>query len=353
MIYARRGQHEEAVELYKEALDRGPTDPTQVHFNLSLSLHSIGRYKEGWEHHGKRDKNRSNKALWVPVRRFVRPMFAMQPAPAVVHVHAESGAGDNIALWRFIPMLVQRGYTVRHETRRDLVKLSQDSLPDVETMELALDWPGTLGIKDFQYHAPIGELPRIFGIEVDTVPWNGPYVKADPTLAQKYRGVPKIGIAWSSGIIIDGLAWLKRYGELKSLSFKQVEPIIRALPVNSFVSLQVGAARKENDIIADVLPEEPSWAETAALIDNLDLVITPDTGLAHLAGAMGKPTWLMMHMHNQGWHFMAERPGAPWNEASPWYPSMRVFRQRSGSWQPVVQSVVDALRHGVALEAAE
>jgi ADP-heptose:LPS heptosyltransferase len=96
--------------------------------------------------------------------------------------------------------------------------------------------------------------------------------------------------------------------------------------------------------VLDVLPESPSWDETAALIENLDLVITVDTGVAHLAGAMGKPTWVVMQQDGASWHFMCEREGAAWNEASPWYPSIRIFRQpKPYDWNGAIAKVVKAL----------
>ncbi len=192
---------------------------------------------------------------------------------------------------------------------------------------------------------PVGELPYLFGTEVGTVPWNEPYIKAAPEEVKKYeRYEGKIGIAWSAGVRETLGFWTRRYGQLKSLSFELIKPII--LPnLDRFISLQVGPPRLENLSIEDVLPEDPTWSDTAALIENLDLVITPDTGLAHLAGAMGKPTWIMMHGYNSGWHFMCERPGAPWNEKSPWYPSVRLFRQKvPGDWKSVIDSIVKELK---------
>jgi len=95
------------------------------------------------------------------------------------------------------------------------------------------------------------------------------------------------------------------------------------------------------------LPEKPSWDDTAALIENLDLVIAVDTGVAHLAAAMGKPVWVMMQRDGASWHFLCYREGASWNEKSPWYPSIRVFRQHAfntpGYWDEVVADVARAL----------
>jgi tetratricopeptide (TPR) repeat protein len=354
VMEARFQNHERAIELFKEALERGASDPSLVAFHLSMSLHSIGKYKEGWKYHAMRKDNRSRPALFVPMRRFDRPLFAMQDAPAVVHVHAESGAGDNISMWRYLILLAKLDYTVRYECRDELFNLARDSLTPhgIEVVPMALDYPGALRLKPFDYHIPVGELPHAFGTDIDTVPWIGPYVKADSGYCT-FDHDPEwtVGIAWSAGVRTDE-PWIKRYGELKSLHFSDIVPIVRDRWEN-FVSLQVGPPAAENNRIDGILTPDASWAETAALVDNLHLVITPDTGLAHLAGAMGKPTLLMMHAHNLGWHFMSETPGAKWNRRSPWYPSVLIYRQHGGKWDRVVKEIAADLKSGAWMDELE
>jgi ADP-heptose:LPS heptosyltransferase len=121
--------------------------------------------------------------------------------------------------------------------------------------------------------------------------------------------------------------------------------LLPLLNIDKFISLQVGHGRDAHKsiLIDDVLPANPTWDDTASLISTLDLVITVDTGVAHLAAAMGKPVWLMLH--NQGtWHWMAERPGSPWNTRSAWYLSVRIFRQqKANEWGDVIDEVRAAL----------
>ncbi len=104
------------------------------------------------------------------------------------------------------------------------------------------------------------------------------------------------------------------------------------------------------DWVLDVLPEQPSWDDTAALVENLDLVITVDTAMAHLSGAMDKPVWVMCMKDAMSWHFLCERPGASWNTASPWYPSARVFRQHRFNephfWDEVIADINEELKSG-------
>jgi len=195
----------------------------------------------------------------------------------------------------------------------------------------------------FDYHCPMLSLPAVLKTDIDTVPWNGAYITANPDLVREYRSrLPeecKIGLCWSSGIRKEGL-WISEYGSRKSMHFKDLSPL---LAHGSFVSLQVGPEREQNDSINDVLPEKPTWDDTAALVAGLELIITVDTSVAHLAGAMGKPTWLMMHTEGS-WHWMVARPDALWNETSPWYPSVRIFRQTAvRDWCNVIAKITEEL----------
>jgi ADP-heptose:LPS heptosyltransferase len=141
--------------------------------------------------------------------------------------------------------------------------------------------------------------------------------------------------------------WMEQYGQMKSMHFDDLTPLLRLLDRgDTLVSLQVGDGRDEHHgAILDLMPVKPDWLETAALIENLDLVITVDTGVAHLAGAMGKPVWVMTQRDGTSWHFMCYREGASWNTASPWYPSARIFRQHEGpgNWADVVADIARAL----------
>ena len=359
MVAYREHRHEDAIELYDQAIAAGCRDQPVTHWNKSLALHAIGRYREGWVEHENREFQKSNPALYLPMRRFTIPRWKGEPAlkydgtQAIIHVHYEAGAGDNLACVRYLRELTERGYKVRYETADEMVDLMRTSFPDVMIMPKAADYPGALGIPAFDYHVPIGSLPAVFGTEVDTVPWSGPYISADPALVEKVKlntgGTPVVGLCWSSGIR-DGV-WMGEFGRRKSMHFDTVWPIVVAARRcgKEIISLQVGPERAQhNGQILDLLPKRPTWSETAALIANLDLVITVDTAVAHLAGAMGKPVWLMCQRDATSWHFLCWRPDAPWNERSPWYPSMKIFRQREFDrphhWSDVVAEIAEELR---------
>jgi len=355
----REGRHEDAIALYDEALEAGVSEPATCHWNKSLSLHALGRYREGWKEHTWRSVERTQLPLYVPVNRFDSPMWNGEPAlsnddcvnlksPARIHVHAEAGFGDNLCCARYLQLMVDDGYDVRYEAYENMLSLMQRSFPGVKVVPQAIDYPGAIGIEAFDYHIPIGELPHVFGTEVDTVPSFGPYLHADPDLVAKYcRSLPlsercrSVGLCWSSGIR-EGL-WIARYGKRKSMHFDDLKPLLDVDGFD-FISLQVGPERTQNRLAEDVLPEKPSWDDTAALVANLDLVISVDTAVVHLAGAMGKPVWLLNSAEPGSWHWMAERPGSPWNERSPWYPSVKIYRQQKvGEWDELVRRVANDL----------
>ncbi len=325
-----------------------------------MSFLAIGRYKEGWAEHEFRKTEPNNPALSLSFNRFTRPLFAGQSPEieengnkrkAIILIHAEAGMGDNIAFSRFLRNFVAKGYHVRYEAHPEMLDLMQRSFPEVEVIPRAPDFPGAIGIKNFDYHLPLGSMAHVLGMDLDTIPTFDHYLTPNPELVNKYAGLlpsigKKVGLCWSSGIREYGI-WIAEYGRRKSMHFNTLSPLLK-LP-KAFVSLQVGPERAQMEGwqaigIHDVLPEKPNWDDTAALIANLDLVITVDTAVAHLAGAMGKPTWLMMQQDGASWHFMTERPGAPWNERSPWYPSIRIFRQKKpGDWSDVVDRVAKEL----------
>jgi len=358
MIANRTGEHEKAIGLFDQALEAGCNNQATAHWNKSLSLHALGRYKEGWTEHEWRRQETNNPALSICFQRFTRPLWDHEPPPALLHIHAEAGAGDNICYARFLSEFVRRGYQVRYETHEALMSLMQRSFPDVEVVKRAADYPGAVGIKNFDYHIPIGTIPHLLGTDIDTVPWEGPYLKPDPELTDWYgRMLPKrnlkVGLCWSSGIREYGI-WLMEYGKRKSMHYDQIAPIVVQLGTMHacMVSLQTGPERKQlfrpSPLVADLLPANPSFDDTAALIANLDLVITVDTAVAHLAGAMGKPVWIMAQRDGASFHFMCWHQGFAWNEASPWYPSARLFRQHRFNephvWYEVVSDVADAVQ---------
>lgn len=360
LIAYRESEHEQAIALYRLAIDRGVEDPEQVNWNMSLALHAIGQYIEGFELAEARGRQKADQMMRVVMNRFTVPALTRKEMigrePLKIHVHHEMGNGDAIAMARYLDPLVGLGHEVTLETMDSMVDLFARSFPEVRVVPRAIDYPGSLSVPvPFDRQITTLSLPYLFGTSVNTVPWNGTYLKPDPKLVQRYNttmgwadGRPpalKVGLCWSSGIREDGL-WISRYGKAKSMHFNDLNLLRNTVAHDTcLVNLQIGPERAQHrGLLVDVLPSKPSWDETAALVANLDMVVTVDTAVAHLAGAMGKPTFLLMQKDGATWHFMCERPGAFWNERSPWYPSIRIFRQRTaGVWSDVVSSAASAI----------
>lgn len=368
MATYREAHHEAAITMYDAAIAGGCYDPSLARWNKSLALHSIGRYREGWEAHEHRGRQKTDGAMALVMNRFQAPAWTTRTGPCRLHVHQEMGHGDTIAMARYLPQLLEEGHDVRLEVNDSMVGLMARSFPRVQVMAKAVDYPGALGLPPFDFHVPMLSLPDLFRTDIDTVPWPGPYLRPSDTLASFYREklanvahreTRKVGLCWSSGIRTEGL-WIGEYGRRKSMPLEELSRVCN--DDDAFVSLQSGPERAElaeptfdhrrscEEIVHDLLPKRPQWDDTAALIANLDLVITVDTAVAHLAGAMGVPVWIMMQRDGQSWHFMCWRPGASWNEASPWYPSARIFRQhefnRPHIWDDVIRDVAAALAGG-------
>jgi hypothetical protein len=195
----------------------------------------------------------------------------------------------------------------------------------------------------FDYHIPIMSLPRAFGTVLATIPLQVPYLHAVPTATDAWRS----RLASHGTRLKVGLAWAgnpkHRRDRARSCAIERLAPLLESTPC-AFYSLQKAAAAAEvvkldasGERVCDYSGELETFADTAAFIGALDLVISVDTAVAHLAGALGKPVWILLPFAAD-WRWLQER------EDSPWYPSARLFRQpRAGDWDSVIESVAAAL----------
>jgi hypothetical protein len=344
MVAYREGRHEDAIILYDRAISNGVNDPKMAEWNKSLALQSIGRYREGWAASESRFTQTTDPTMAKLEKRFQRPVWKGETNPMRVHLHHEMGFGDVIAMCRYIPLMHEMGHTLSIEVNDSLISLLKRSFPYVHVLPKALDYPGALGLPDFDMHVPMLSLPAIFKTDVDTVPWSGPYLKPPAHVVARDVRRPLVGLCWSSGIRHESL-WLKEYGTRKSMSFETLWKGIGRCDA-TFVTLQIDQEvpsfvnlgdRLDAPSVLDLFKDDPTWDDTAAIVQNLDLVITVDTSIAHLAGALGKPTWVMMHTEGS-WHWMTKRLD------SPWYPTARLFRQeRPHQWDGVVAQVASEL----------
>ena len=203
-------------------------------------------------------------------------------------------------------------------------------------------------LPDFDFHSPLLSLPYIFGTRLETIPARIPYINTDPALVQKWRNKIvsensdfRIGVAWSGNPA-------KATDRYRSCPLQFFQPIAGMEDITLY-SLQKGEASQqarefpESVKLVDFTDEIHDFLDTASFIENLDLVITVDTAVAHLAGALGKPVWILLPFVPD-WRWMKDR------EDSPWYPTMRLFRQPSiGDWQSVISQVEEALKKFIHL----
>ena len=331
---------EEAILAYRRAVDLAPDMP-EYRFNLALALLANGRLKEGFQEYEWRrriDKYRRD----VPA-----PEWDGEPLRGrTIVLHAEQGFGDALQFARYAPLVAAKGGRVILWVHRALVRLLA-TVPGV-TAAVASQPPHSA----FDVHAPLMSLPHLFGTELDTVPGDVPYIFPDPDAAaaweERLAGLPglKIGLVWAGNPRLHDrdAAEIDRH---RSLRLEQFAPLA-AISGVTFVSLQKGDSTGQAKAppaglrLVDWMDEVTDFADTAALVANLDLVISVDTSVVHLAGAMGKPVWILSRFDGC-WRWLENR------DDSPWYPTARLFRQPApGQWEPVLIKVADALRKQVA-----
>ncbi len=323
---------DEALASYDRALALRP-DYADAHFLKSLTSLVTGDFAKGWAGYEWRHK--------APIARLKPPALA-QPlwcgesdiAGRTILLHSEQGFGDSIQFCRYVPLLAARGARVVLQVEQPLCSLmaTLDGVAQVVAKGDALS--------EFDLHCPLPSLPFAFATRLETIPADGPYLRATDSAAAQWherladaRGL-KVGLAWS------GNPNHIRDRE-RSMPLAQLGPLLAQDA--TFVSLQKQYRPGEAEMLAlsgvrDFSAELNDFADTAALISTLDLVVTVDTGVAHLAGALGKPVWIMV-TYAPDWRWLHGR------DDSPWYQTARLFRQGdSRDWRDVVAHVRNALR---------
>jgi tetratricopeptide (TPR) repeat protein len=327
------GRADEALSCYRQAQSLNP-DYAEAHWNEALALLTLGDYPAGWQ-----------KYEWRWRREDYRPPQFVEPrwdgsdlAGRSILLHAEQGFGDTIQFARYAPLVKAKGASaVIVECQPTLVGLLR-KLKDVDSVIAREERTGV----DFDCHAPMLSLPGLIGTTIDSIPDTTPYLTADPVRSDVWR--QRLGS--EPGLRV-GLVW--RGSSQNSQDEKRSTPPrlwapLCSLPCVQCVSLQVDATPGELDSlraghgnIADFGAALTDWAETAALVSVLDLVISVDTAVAHLAGALGKPVWVLL-AYVAHWCWLSKRSD------SPWYKSARLYRQsESRAWGEVLDRVRDEL----------
>jgi tetratricopeptide (TPR) repeat protein len=323
-------QLDAAITSYRRAIDVRPDFP-DAHHNLALALLAQGDLAVGWAEYEWRWKT---SQLSEAQCGFAQPQWRGEPAAGkTLLIHAEQGFGDTIQFCRYTTLAAARGLQVVLEVQPPLVRLLR-GLPGVDrVLSRGEDLPA------FDLHCPMLSLPLAFATTLATIPATPSYLSTDAALAETWRTRlasvsepgPRIGLAWAGKP--SNLADLRR-----SMAPDRLAPLF-ALSGLRFVSLQQAGPKPPADVpMIDFMEEMIDFADTAALIANLDLVISVDTAVAHLAAALGKPVWLLDRF-DACWRWLDGR------RDSPWYPSLRLYRQRRpGDWDSVLAEVIHDLR---------
>jgi tetratricopeptide (TPR) repeat protein len=315
------------------------SDPehASAHHNLAHLLLVTGRLDEGWRHFEWR-----HALPTADRRRFVPPRWQGEPIEGrTLLIHAEQGLGDTLQFCRFVKLLAAMSNTSRarlvFEVQPQLRRLMSGFGTVAEIVARGEELPA------FDLHCPLMSLPGVLGMELETIPADIPYLTVEPERAALWRerlasleGL-RVGLVWAGGLRPERPD-LDRVDARRSMALERLAPLA-AIPGVSFVSLQKGKAAEAPGPLAlhDYSEALDDFADTAALIDALDLVIGVDTAVPHLAGALGKPVWLM-NRHDTCWRWLLDR------DDSPWYPTLRQFRQQTrGDWDSVVADVATAL----------
>ena len=322
---------EEALVCYDHALKLQPDDK-EVSWSRALVLLALGRFEEGWLCYEYR--NLRHKTLVA--RKYPKPLWwGKQPLKDQrLYIYWEQGLGDTIQFARYALLAVAAGAQVTLSIQDPLLRLFKDFDPSVTIIGQNDE------AAEFDLHCPLMTLPLAFGTRLETIPaWEDGYLTAPPDDVARWdqrlpAGRRRIGLVWSG-------SQTHANDANRSLALVKLSPLFQTDDV--WVSLQkevreADRAALEASGILDVSAELGDFADTAALISSLDLVISVDTSVAHLAGALGKPTWVMVPFAPD-FRWLLDR------EDTPWYPKMRLFRQRrAGDWDGVIAYIGEALR---------
>jgi tetratricopeptide (TPR) repeat protein len=336
-IYQQQGLAEQAESCFRQVIAQQP-DFAPAHDHLGALCLSQGRFEEGW-----------NECEWrwrakVEPRDFAQPVWDGSPLDGkTILVHPEQGFGDTLQFLRYVPLLEQRGARVVVEVQAPLLPLARSSLT-AEVVAFGSTLPS------FDVHAPLLSLPGLVGTTLETIPATVPYLTVDPELVASWRerlatiGGYRVGIAWQGNPEFT-------YDRARSIPLIEFSQLAR-VPGVELISLQrengldqLPPARRHftiHELGEDVDTEHGAFVDTAAAMKNLDLVITSDTATAHLAGALSVPVWVALGFAPD-WRWMHDR------QDSPWYPSMRLYRQTQWQeWASVFERMVRQLELNMA-----
>jgi len=335
MLLKIQRQFEEAIAAHDAAVRRAPRDP-QIRVNRAVALLHAGRLTEAWRDYEWRLRQPGHTGL--PLATLLPDIAKLDLKERTVLVTHEEGFGDTLQFVRYAPLLAERGARVVLAVPRELQRLAGGIAGVTEMCVFGTPLP------PFDYHCPVFSLPRAFGTTMETIPGETPYLSVDPALIAQWQsrlpsGGLRVGLVWAG----QARPWLPGFSTLdgrRSARLAAFAPLAN-VPGVRFISLQKAPAAAEpvpaGLVLHDPMPQVGDFADTAAIVAGLDLVVSVDTAVAHVAGALGKPVFLLDRYDNC-WRWLSER------EDSPWYPRLRIFRQeRLGDWSAPMRRVAEAV----------
>jgi tetratricopeptide (TPR) repeat protein len=320
-----------AEASFQRTLELDPGSAT-AHFGLALCRLTTGDFRRGWtEYQWRWEANNINPQT------FTQPMWNGEPLDGrTILLRHEQGDGDTLQFVRYAPLVKRLGATVLLHCRRSLAALLT-TCQGVDSVHVTGD-----PTPKFDYHVPLLSLPGIFQTELDTIPAQVPYIWPPEELVGRWRGELPAGGPLKVGIVWRGSP-MHRRDRRRSIPLEHFAPLASIDGVQLY-SLQVGGGNDElrtfsaADRVIDLAGRIESFQDTAAIMRNLDLVVSCDSAPIHLAGALGVNVWAALPF-SADWRWLSGR------EDSPWYPTLRLFRQTAlGDWSAVFAALIERLR---------
>ena len=325
---------DEALASYGRAIAVSP-NYAEAQFNDALCRLLIGDFERGWD---KYEWRRRTEQARDTKRSFAQPLWLGHESieGKTILLHAEQGFGDTIQFCRYVPLVAARGAYVILQVQKPLQELMRDLAGVTHVIA-----NGDL-LPDFDTHCPLGSLPRAFGTQRETIPADVPYLVVPKIYSEKWEqrlpepAAVRVGICWAGNPHFKGdLA--------RSIGLLPMLPLLSAAGVEFFSiqkDLRPGDAEvlKNHSQIKHLGGEIETFGDTAAVISSMDLVISSDTSVVHLAGALGKSVWILLQFVPD-WRWLVDR------DDNPWYPTARLFRQdATRAWDNVITQVHAALQ---------